>query len=500
MNPTGPNVLGPMHLYGLMRSHPARWLVPAVIVAFAALVYAAVRPDLWEATQALIVRNEAATNEQGPGKFSQPDEMKTVLETILELVKSRGVLAAALDKVGPPGNLPLIGGDWPTADDVDDLRDAVKLIPPKGAEFGKTEVFYLTVRDADRGRAIALATAICDQLDAHFQQLRDDKARSMVDELTNAARVARGDLDDSTRRLETMEKQVGSDLAELRILHDASSGESSLRRTATEIRTELRQVESALQSHDELLALLKIAQENPDRLVATPNELLESQPAIRRLKDGLIDAQLRTAQLLGSMSAEHPLVAAAKEAEHEIQRHLHDELESAVRGLEVQVRLARDRKAMLDDRLAAATERLDQLASLRAVYANQIAETKTRTQLLERAEQKLAEARTTRATAKAARLIARLDTPDTGADPVGPGRSLVALAGAFGGLVLGLGVLILTVPPIPPVPSAASFPAAASAAGNGTNGNGADDSREAARALSLSKALGKIARPRRRQA
>ena len=48
---------------------------------------------------------------RGPGKFSYPEEMKTVQETILEVVKSRSVLAAALREVGPPaGNSTLRPG------------------------------------------------------------------------------------------------------------------------------------------------------------------------------------------------------------------------------------------------------------------------------------------------------------------------------------------------------------------------------------------------------
>ena len=60
--------------------------------------------DTWEASQALIVRNEASSAEKGPGKFSYPEEMKTVQETILEVVRSRSVLEAALREVGPPAD------------------------------------------------------------------------------------------------------------------------------------------------------------------------------------------------------------------------------------------------------------------------------------------------------------------------------------------------------------------------------------------------------------
>ena len=107
-----------------------------------------------------------------------------------------------------------------------------------------------------------------------------------------------------------MEREVGPDLAELRNLQEQSSGDSDLRRKAVEIENELRQAKVAETNNRELLKLLTAARDNPGTLLATPNRLLESQPALKRLKDGLVDAQLRTAQHLGTMTHEHPLVGA----------------------------------------------------------------------------------------------------------------------------------------------------------------------------------------------
>ena len=98
------NTLSPSQLLHLLRRHVLLWLLPAVAIAAAVGVYAAVHQATWEASQALIVRNEASGAEKGPGKFSYPEEMKTVQETILEVVRSRSVLEAALREVGPPAD------------------------------------------------------------------------------------------------------------------------------------------------------------------------------------------------------------------------------------------------------------------------------------------------------------------------------------------------------------------------------------------------------------
>jgi uncharacterized protein involved in exopolysaccharide biosynthesis len=441
-------------LLDVLAAYPKRWLVPAALVTALVAAYAVIRPNTWEASQALIVRNEAATGASNPGKFSQPEEMKTIQETILELARSRGVLAAALADVGPTAKS-RSAETWPADRDVAELRDRVTLSPPKGAEFGKTEIFYLKVRDNDHDRAIALADAITRHLESSFQKLRDAKAQSMIGELAKAVSLSAADLENSTKELTRIETEVGSDLAELRILHDSSAGESALRRSTIDIRNELRQARSDRATYEELLALLQEAEANPDRLLAAPNRLLESQPALRQMKDGLVNAGLQAANLQGRMSAEHPLVRAALEAQRQIEANLRRELPVAVRGIEAELRLNADRVALLENQLTEVTGKLGRLAALRASYSNQVAQTQNRKELLQRAEDKLAEARTSQATANTASLIARIDRADTGSDPIGPSRATLALLGLAAGLVSGLGIVFLTVPLTPPAtPSA----------------------------------------------
>jgi uncharacterized protein involved in exopolysaccharide biosynthesis len=461
-------------------------------------VYALVRPATWEASQALIVRNEAAASQDVPGRFVQPEEMKTVQETILELAKSHGVLSAALAQVGPPAARKDSAEARPSANEVADLRDALSLVPPKGAEFGKTEVFYLKVRDRDRQRAVALASAVCGQLETTMQKVRDAKAQSMIRELQKVVGVAEADLSQSTGKLSGIEREVGSDLAELRLLYQSNSGESALQRSLTEIRTELRQVRSAVNSSGQLLVLLKQAQTEPERLVAMPNQLLDSQPALRKLKDGLVEAQLNTAQLQGRMTAGHPLVAAARESQAEIRNRVHDELANAIRAIEVDLRLGNQKAAMLDEQLAAVRARLDRLAAIRAPYANQIAATHKRSELLDRAQQRLADAHATQASAASASLVARIDDPDTGARPTGPSRATIVLLGLAGGLLAGFGVVLLTVKPADgwpgqPARAVPEHRRDASATQTHANGNGRQRPASSHGNLTVQEALKKLA-------
>jgi uncharacterized protein involved in exopolysaccharide biosynthesis len=435
----------PRECLQLAARHWRLWSLPALVISVAALGYAVFRPATWEAVQTLVVRNEAANNDRGPGKFGQVEEMKTVQETILELARSRNVLETAMKLAGAPSTCRR-PESWPSARDIDDFRSDVKLVPPKGAEFGKTEVFYLAVRDHDRNRALALNKAICEQLQTRFQQLRDAKAQSMVAELTKTVALAKADLAESTAQLTASEKQIGGDLAELRAMQEVGAGDSSLRRSSEEIRAQIRETKSQQQSREELLAVLRAAKEDPGRLLATPNRLLESQPAIKQLKEGLVATQLRTAELQGLRSDEHPLVKSSRQAEEQVGRHLHEEMTLAVRGLEVELRMDADRLKLLDEQLSQTTARQESLAAIRATYEAQAAENRHRTQLVDRAEQNLAEARASHAGANAASLISAIDVADAGSDPIGPSRTMIALGGIAAGLIVGVGVLFLALP------------------------------------------------------
>ncbi len=435
-------------LLKLLKNHPFRWFIPVVACSLAAASYALVRPATWEASQALTVRDEAAAGER-PGKFHLVDDMKTVQETILELSKSHSVLAATLKQIGPPDNRADLS-NWPSDRDVTGLQGAVKLSPPHGAEFGKTEVFYLQVQSTNRQRAIALAAALSNQLKQRFDDLRDTNAQSMVNELTKTVTLAQAELNTASEQLTRMDAEVGSDLGELRTLADAASGDSPLRRSITEMETELRVASAANNGNQELLHLLQQSQADPQHLLAAPSRLLDAQPALRRLKDSLVDAQLRTAQLLGNLDPRHPQVVAAKTAEGEIARQVRAEVNDAISSVTMDLHLSADRCATLDKQLAAAKQRLDHLAAIRADYANLVAEVHRRTDTLKAAENQLSEASASQASSHAASLISQIDSPETGPSPIGIGNSSIVALGVLAGVALAAGIVFLTAPSLQP--------------------------------------------------
>ena len=161
-------------------------------------------------------------------------------------------------------------------------------------------MFYLNVRAEDRRRSVALNEAIFRQLQTHFQQLRDAKAESMVEELTKTVALARSRSGSGDRRAGIDRKSRRQRPG--RAAFDAGHGRQR-QRPATQRRGNPRQLREnvlADKTDRQLLDVLAEAQNDSGRLVAMPNRLLESHPSLRRLKDGLIDAQLRTVSAAGN--------------------------------------------------------------------------------------------------------------------------------------------------------------------------------------------------------
>lgn len=440
--------LHPLDIVRLVRKHVRWWAIPAVVCAVVAGGYSVVAPRQWRATQSLIVRPEAASvSESRLGKFSDLSEMKTLQETILELAKSQGVLQAALREVGPPNNRKV--AEWPNQLDVQEFRNDVDMRPPGGAEFGKTEVFYLTVRNSDRDRAGALVAALCGQLERRMQELRGQNAQSMIAELERTVAMADGDLATQIGRLSAFEAKVGADLAELRNLNADTGSQGEVSQQLQTIDTERRANESRLRENERLLKLLVAAKDDPQQLLATPNSLLVSQPSVSQLKNALVNAQLRTAQLLGSREEAHPFVIAARENEALIRSRLNSEVAVAIRGLQVEIELSTDRESSLAAKYSAARNRMSRLAEGRAEYANLVASVQNHTRLIEAARKNLADARARQAGARSASVISRIDGVDAGVWPIGPSRKTITAAGGVGGLLLGFGFIFLFANPAP---------------------------------------------------
>lgn len=447
MSTTPPVIAHILQFARSLRSYWLFWVVPTAVMTVGALGYAIVKPDEWQATQVLHVRNEAAGTGDGSklGDFTSVDAMQTAQETMAELVRNRSALEQALLEVGPPADR-RGGGSWPSAEDVDSLSDSITIKAPGGAQFGRTEVVQVSVKSRSRERSVALTSAVCDQLEKNLQTLRDKRTASVIKELTKQLQLAEIDLQASTKKLEELEAQIGSDLHELRILNQSGTGESNLRTSLTQIKNDLRAAKQAYEEKEEQLKYLVTAQRDLKQVIAMPSRLLESQPALKRLKDGLVDAQLRTSELSGTMSKDHPKVQAAMQAEQEVLANLRDELVVATQSLKTEISISGKLIESLEQQRESAEARLDRIASLRARYHNLDSEVKQRSETVQKTAKDLGDARASHAAAAASSLITRIDGPQLGTYPLGPGRSMICIAGLFGGLATGMGLVFVVSP------------------------------------------------------
>jgi succinoglycan biosynthesis transport protein ExoP len=442
MDASSPLALPPRELVRLVWSQRKLWVATTFVCAALAAAYSLAMPRYWDAYQGLVVRQETAgSTASRPGKFADLYEMRTMQETILEIAKSQQVVVATLEAVNRAEGL---AAEPPSLEDIEEFRKRLKMLPPDGGEFGKTEVFYFCVKAEGRDHAIRLVDELSRQLEIALRTLRADRAGSLIVELEEQAKLANELLEAETKKLSEFESRVGADLGELRMLHSANSGQSDLRMEGVQLDADVRKFRTQVREGEKLIALLKAAQEDPQQLIATPNSLLTSQPALRRLKDGLIDAQIATSKLGGTRSADHPRVRAALEAEQQIRSDLHGELVTAIRGAEVELQLSRDSLAAAQERIDNLDGRFADLAELRAEYSNRVATVENCRLTLDRARQNLGTARAAQAAAHSGSLVTRLEkSPETGPHPAGLGRTVITGAGAVAGLLLGLGLVFL---------------------------------------------------------
>ena len=444
MTATNPFQQTVLSLLKAFRTYLWLWVVPTVAMTAVATVYALTKSTTWQASQSLVIRDEAhGVGRQG--RFDSTESMRASQETIIEVAKSSAVVAEALKQLGPPKSI-FGTKKFPTDADIQEMQECIAIGAPKGSELGTTEVLYLSVKGPTPAEAIARTTAICDQLEHHLGKLRNARAGSVTTELDQTLKMALADLQQATDALSTMEREVGGDLAELRVLNQSGTGEGNLRSALNQVKTEIRQRQSEVESHQELIQVLVAAKQNPDELLAMPSSMFTSQPALKRLKDGLVDAQLRTSDLKGKMSPGHPLVQAAIQAEEAVRQNLRSELTAALSSCDTDLQVTLRQIKSLTDQQDDLQERLGRLAGLRADYGLLVNDVEQRTSIVQQAKQDMASARATQSSSQAASLITRFQKPQVGDSPVGPGRTTIVGIGLIGGFMTGAGLVFLVAP------------------------------------------------------
>jgi uncharacterized protein involved in exopolysaccharide biosynthesis len=212
--------------------------------------------------------------------------------------------------------------------------------------------------------------------------------------------------------------------------------------------SELRLLRTTQAANREMLRLLQAAQRDPQQLVAAPAPLLESQPTLRQLKQGLVEAQLRASVLAGTVTENHPQLGIARRAEQDIKRVIFKEAGAAAQGVEAEIQLMDSRIRSAEEQLGQQKGRVERLAGWRAEYSNLVDHVEHRRSELDQAKHLLADTRANQSSSRSSSVVNRIGDADRPTSPMGPSRAAIALAGVAGGLLTGLALLYLTAPPL----------------------------------------------------
>ncbi len=426
------------------------WISTTILFGGLGVAYVLfVKQDTYLASQALLVRDEATGAVMRLGRFQSQAEMKAAQETILEMAKSQAVVRDALVEVGPSKGLTswLEWGDYPSKELVEETaKSGILVHAPKGTEFGVTEVIYMDVKANSQEEALALNKALADALESRLQQVRRARADGVLAELTHARDSAQQELADSTHRLHEMENAAGSDLSDLRGMTEMVPGAATSRVELDQTKSELRQ---AAISREALIAdreMLILATKDPTSFIVAPGAVLNSQPGLKRLREGLVDAQLSGSQLAGKFTDDHPSVVASHSAQSSIVKRFLQELTASIAGVQSDIALVDARIERLENQKKSAEERLAKLADSRSAYANLLSEVKSKVGNFEAAERALAEVRAARDSSVSTSLLTRLDAPIVSDRPVGPGKTMICAMCTVAGLVFGLGIVFVVTP------------------------------------------------------
>lgn len=432
---------------GEMIRHPFLWLAPTVIFTVAAVAYTVWGPQSWQATQAFIVRDELTGNNLRLGRFESIEAMKTAQETIHEIARNPVVLKETMEEIGPPQKHD--GKPWPQPKEVDEFREAVKVIAPNGAEFGKTEVLHLNVTASTRDYALRFAGGLMESIETRLKEIRQLRSKGIETELLQSLSRAQADVAVVADEVKRIESSLGADLGELRSLNQPFAGDGNLGRSLAEVKQELRQADREFEVNRQQYEHLSALKNDPNGIVATPQVVLASHPGLSRLKDGLVDAQLNSSQMRGLYKVDHPMTLSALATEQDVQQQVREEIDSALKAAEVELNISRQQVDNLRVVETDLSSRLRLLVDQRVPYSEALERLQQKRDVLTSVENDLAEIQNNLHSNDPTSLIAKIDGPQAGTKPLGPGKQAIVLGGLLVGFVTGIGMLMFVTAPVP---------------------------------------------------
>lgn len=424
------------------------WVVPMILGFAASAVYACfLYQKQYTARQSLIVRDDLMGDAFKPSRFESLDSMKSAQETILEIARKPQVVKKVLEQIGPERQ-PLFsfGSSYPSSEAIEDAQGQITFSAPNGAEFGRTEAVVLKVTSSSPERAAEFVKLLVEQVAVKLSEVKTLRLQSMQSELSSASRAAYVSLEKASADLQKIERSFGADITTIRGLTDPQSG-GTFDTKLNQIRQEKRESVNQLTSAQQQKELLETAVLSGDLEFATSSELMSLQPALAALMENLSKAKAQLAIDEGRYLGRHPALRNSREAVKQQKQQLFDSLGLAISGLDSQISLAKSRVQRLDQSIEQLEEDLVNLTSQRVPYVTLQAEVANKTKVFSDLQGKLDEVESYIQSSGNIALMTPIDEPQVSNRADGPGRAMMVMVGTMAGLISGLGLVMLVVPP-----------------------------------------------------
>ncbi|MEQ1905693.1 MAG: hypothetical protein ABL888_16005, partial [Pirellulaceae bacterium] len=414
-------------------------LASVIICSVLSLLYALQAKKKWLASQTMVLRDDLLGESFKPGRFPSQETLKNAQETLLHIAKKSEVIREALRLTHPEQ---AAEKDWPSDDVVDGTRDLISLVAPNGSEFGKTDVVILNVKQNSPESAKKFAQTMAEQIEHHIRIFRSDLLRSMEQELNLQYEQAKVEFEQVAEPVRKLVESTGTDLESLKAFNDTGSGGNEMQRVLENLKSEKRSALTQAQLAEKQLELLAEAKSEPEVAFARNNELMQTQPSLKRLADGLNDAKLTYNTLAGAFLSEHPRLKAAEQAVANTKQQIASEISLIESALQTQLELARDQIAFFANEEEKYESRMLSVNEKRIDFQQLTNDLTQRLEAMGKQQTMLSEIQSLANTADRVSLVAIVGEPELATNPIGLSKSWIVLMGTIGGFFLGLGIAV----------------------------------------------------------
>ena len=184
-----------------------------------------------------------------------------------------------------------------------------------------------------------------------------------------------------------------------------------------------------------------------NKSLVTSSQLLEMQPALGVMMGSLNTAREQLSINEGRYMPLHPALKASREAVKHQEKMLFNSLEPTLAGVDSQIAMAESRVERLDNSIGELEDKLVELTEQRVPYAKLQEDVMNKTKVHSDVQAKLSQVRSYTNSSENIGLLTRVGEPQVGSRPNGLGKKALVLVGLLGGLLVGLGLVALAVPP-----------------------------------------------------